>query len=263
MQNNFSSSQEMPAHPSNKTWMEYLYGECNLDVQKSLKSHLTHCPSCQRQVELWRNMQHDLSSWKIGNPSPQWVRQKIDSWLRWGIAALLVLGIGILIGRTTYPGIDKVALIREIIPQIQEAIVNKSKLEPSAAIEAQALVKLKSEFLSEITQAYQEQTATIAAKLVADHQEKSIAQLIEMLDRRQTANFAYLTTYLENLEKQYDASLISIRKDLETLALTTENEFWKSRRNISQLASMTQIISPQDANHPTVPQNEKSSNSNP
>lgn len=261
MLHEFSSSQNSGSHPSKENWMEYIYGEISPSERSFINAHLDQCPTCRNQLQTWQATHQVLSSWRLNSAQNGWLHHSWGNWFRWGIAALLVLSVGILIGRSTQPSIDKTSLARVIAPEIRNSILDELKL--SRPLFSQPdIAELKSKIMSEFSPANQQETAILAARLLADHQEKAFVKILDMMDQRQRASVAYLSDYLEKLEKQYATSFSSLRQDLETLALSTEGEFWRSRRHLSQLASMTQKISPQNAAQSSAPQSKDPINMN-
>jgi len=84
-------------HPSEETWMEYLYGEVSVEGRRELEQHLTECAECKLRLDEWQKTRRMLDTWK--NPAaslPKAVPRRKYWWQ--AAAAVILLGVGIGIG---------------------------------------------------------------------------------------------------------------------------------------------------------------------
>lgn len=51
-------------HPSDATWMEFLYGELDADEAAKLTAHLAGCSQCSHAVAAWRDTMQELDAWE-------------------------------------------------------------------------------------------------------------------------------------------------------------------------------------------------------
>jgi hypothetical protein len=121
--------------------------------------------------------------------------------LKWGMAAALVLLLGFAAGRFTSPGHAEVKALRASLKS-----------------------ELKTELLAELRQEQQTQLDTI--KL--DAEEK------RALDRKSIYNA------IGSLDNVHKADYASLRKELETVALLTQDGFQQEQQQMVTLASLSQ-----------------------
>jgi len=111
------------SHPSREEWMAYLYGELSGELQSRLKAHLKACPQCRGQVAHWRTTMRALDEWIVPAPAAA-TRPAAASFfqpvLRWAVAAAIVLGLGIGLGRLSSPAsADMQALRRSLEKELR------------------------------------------------------------------------------------------------------------------------------------------------
>lgn len=90
-------------HPTQETWMAYLYEEITPEEQRDLKQHLEGCAACREQVEDWRVTQGllDLDIATLQRPAATLRRMGMLN--RWSavaalVVAALLLGLGFVVG---------------------------------------------------------------------------------------------------------------------------------------------------------------------
>ena len=77
--------------------MSFLYDEVEHREKNELESHLADCAQCQSQVAQWRGAKAGLNRWQIKSRAEK--PAVSATFLKWGIAALLLLSIGFGFGK--------------------------------------------------------------------------------------------------------------------------------------------------------------------
>src|SRR5262245_39457835 len=111
-------------HPSHEEWMSVLYGEADGEKSAQLHKHLRTCPECQTTVAAWRGTMTALDAFKVPSVRHRQVPATFGpGFLKWGLAALFILGIGLGLGRFAKPANDQaeqLALLSQIRMQLRE-----------------------------------------------------------------------------------------------------------------------------------------------
>ena len=174
-------------HPKPEEWAPYVFGEAKSEDRRRLKDHLHGCAICREEVSSWQRSLGRLDAWDL-RPRAAF-RPPLYAFLKLAAAAVLVMAVGIGIGRLTSSaaGVDKVR----------------------AAIEPELRQQLKREFeamlLAEVKQVQAQRTADYLAlkkdldtvAILTDASLRRAEQrLIELADYNQQA------TDLNNTPKQ-------------------------------------------------------------
>jgi hypothetical protein len=200
-------------HPDQQTWVDYLYGELDLNTRSLLKRHLAECETCRVQVNQWRDVQQRLSTWQL----PQSTTRSstvpaFPTLARWVAAALLLIAVGYGIGRSAGPAPGAVAALRAELRGELAELIELQMVESTAA----TLV------------AAQEQTAAAMGDLIDFYQAERLA------DNRAIA------TAFSRLDAARAADFMSLRQDLETVALNSDVGLRQTRQQLVRLADYSQ-----------------------
>ncbi|MCL5098171.1 MAG: hypothetical protein M1608_11720 [Candidatus Omnitrophica bacterium] len=198
-------------HPSPAEWMDYLYKELPRKDRTAMRGHLRDCASCRAQVEAWRGTMRALNQWPLPRPRPSAGTARV--FLKWGIAALLVLGTGFIFGRFSAPAAPDLKTLQ-------------AALEPALkpALAADLRQALRADLLAQWQKVFQADRARLAAQL------KQI----------QSAQYEALDAQVQELESQRLMDYVDLRRDLETLALATQTALQRAQGQLVQLAVLTQ-----------------------
>ena len=186
-------------HPKPEEWVPYLFGETDPQTRRQLRAHLNDCPECRHEMEAWQRSRRRLDSWKL--PAVKKPSFAFAPSLNWAAAAAVILLLGFTVGRLTAAR--------------PEAI--------RAAIEPQLRSELRQEFAEMLNQ---EVARSAAATLTASSQqtEQAVAVLAKAVeDGRAEDNRAVLAA-LNKLETRNFSQYVSLKKDLDTVALNTEHQ---------------------------------------
>jgi Putative zinc-finger len=84
------------SHPSNDSWMEYLYNEAPARTRRQMEVHLAACPDCRSQLEKWKATLAALDSdgGRLKRTTSHRWKMPLQPALQWAAAIALALGLG-------------------------------------------------------------------------------------------------------------------------------------------------------------------------
>ncbi len=202
------------SHPTNEQWMSYLYGEATETDRAWLPEHLRVCPRCQAKMAEWQSARVGLDGWE---PSTGKVLRKRAArygfaGLKWVAAAALFVVVGFSAGRFSSASPEKMR----------------------AAIEPEIRSQLRAEFAQTLRQ---ELDKAAAVTLVAAR-DQARAMLTDY-DDSHTLDDAAVSTALTRLETQQTADYLSLKKQLDTVAVLTDAGLRHTEDQVVQLAAST------------------------
>src|SRR5262245_38032670 len=105
-------------HPKREEWVPYLFGEAKSEVRPELQQHLQNCTDCRSEIDNWKRTVRRLDAWQL--PKAARRREAFAPMFKWAVAStvILVLGLGLALGRLTSIGGDAAKLREAIEPQI-------------------------------------------------------------------------------------------------------------------------------------------------
>lgn len=204
-------------HPRREEWIPLLFGEANAETRQLLEAHLDSCAACAAEVSAWRRSVARLDGWKL--PKAGKAKRALPAQpLAWAVAAALVFG-AFVAGRFSASAMEarklRAELKSELSAEIQRGFARASSDSSNAL--ARLEVRLASASLRDNKQ-MADQFVQLVTALRAD-------------DRNATE------ALFEKLQKQYTTDFVLLRRDLETLASTTDEEIESARLKLFQLAS--------------------------
>ena len=203
-------------HPKREEWVPLLFGEANAETKQRLEAHLESCVECAQEVNAWRRTMGRLDAWKL----PKAPRAKSFSLPRvtWAAAAAIMIG-AFMMGRFSAPQFDaqqlRAALKSELSAEIQEGFARVS------SDSSKALANLEFRLVS----------------ATAQNSEEMAEKFVEIINGLRKDDREATEALFAKLEKQYTTDFVLLRRDLETLASTTDEEIESARLKLYQLAS--------------------------
>jgi hypothetical protein len=214
----------MKTHPAPEEWMSFLYGEDSPARHTELGAHLHACAECRRQVQTWRGSMTALDAWTAPAAPRRWVPAPA---MRWAVAAAVVLGLGIGIGRMT-------------------TSANSEMKQLTAALRAEMETKLAStreEFdrtLQQQREEFVEAAHAAASDAAGEEAEELFGRIARVIDeRRQKDHEAYLAA-LRQVEERSLTDYAALRKDLNTVAVNADDGLSQTREQLIELAAFKQ-----------------------
>jgi putative zinc finger protein len=204
-------------HPKHEEWVQYLFGETKAATSRQLKAHLRSCSECREEIEGWKSNLGRLHAWKL--PPVSTPREILQPFLKWAVAAAIMLCIGIGIGRLTFARAD------------MESV--------RAAIEPAMRQQLRQEF----AQLVRDELAKTASATVTASSEQTRALLADYANRVEISRAAdnqAIYAALDQMDARRIADAFSLKKELDTVAVNTDAGLRNTEQELVQLAGYTQ-----------------------
>lgn len=204
-------------HPKREEWIPLLFGEADAETKRRLETHLDSCAECAAEVGGWRRSLGRLDAWKLSKPSRT---MGTSTWrpVAWAAAAAVVIA-AFGVGRFTAPAVDaqklRTELKSELSAEIQQGFARVS-VDSSNALENLEL--------------------RLAATSTRDNKELA-NEFVQVIQAIRTEDREATESLLDKLQRQYTTDFVLLRRDLETLAATTDDEIESARARLFQLAS--------------------------
>ena len=190
-----------PKHPRDEEWMEWLYDETSPTDKARLTEHLKQCGQCRAAVQRWERTRQALDLGKIETPrAPDRLNL---SWVKWGIAAVFLLVVGFSIGQ--------------------------GKAARSAALPGMALGEAQ---MREIRSSLK---AELSAELV-----RQLADYKKDTEQKNARDNKWIMDALARTDNDRVADYAQLHKELETVAVLTQNSFQQTQQQIVTLANYSQ-----------------------
>ena len=215
-------------HPKNEEWMAYVYGELPKSEKVALAQHLASCGACRKDVAEWQGAMQHLDGWQM--PRGHSLRNLLQPFLKWGIAAAFAVGLGYGLGRFSVPGPQMDAL--------RAGIENSLR----ASLEKEVEARVQQRLNDQLPAMWADAQAPLLGRM------NDLAADAVSASSEQTRGF--LTAYedmLKNLDlrlTRQGAEIGALRKDTETMAVLTEAGFRQSEQRLVHLATFNDSPSP-------------------
>jgi hypothetical protein len=206
-------------HPSREEWMSYIYHESEGAERAGLDAHLRECERCTSQLREWRVAQKRLDDWRLAPAPPAQIANPARAlWsaatLRWSAAAVLTLMMGFAAGRAG-------------------SAMDARKLR--AAIEPEIRQQLSQEFAQMLKAEIGRASAdTLAA--AGSQSRDLLAVYASAAEDRDTAVHSDIYDQLDRLESQHLADYLSLKKDLDTVAINTDTDLRNQQQELAFVA---------------------------
>ena len=202
-------------HPKREEWVPYLFGEATPQTRDKLTEHLQNCPDCAAEIAGWRQSLDKLDRWKLPRMRAR-PAQGAPPLLKWGLAAALLVGAGVGLGRWSAPAVN----LNELQTRIETSV--KSSL----GVELQR--QLKADLESAL--------AGVVDASAVDTQ-RQLGEFIQAFNRAREEDRRSMFAWIEKIQKQHTADYLSLRTDLETVASLTDEEIRRARQSLNRLAA--------------------------
>jgi hypothetical protein len=214
----------MKTHPTPEEWMSFLYGEDSPARHTELGAHLQTCAECRRHVQTWRGSMTALDAWAAPAAPRRWVPAPA---MRWAAAAAVVLGLGIGLGRMTTSANAEMKQLTTALRAEMETKLVSAREEFDRTLQQQ-----RAEFVETVHAAASDAAGEEAAELF-----NRIARVID--ERREKDQVAYFAA-LRQVEERSLTDYAALRKDLNTVAVNTDDGLSQTREQLIELAAFKQ-----------------------
>jgi len=207
--------------------MSYLYGELPSRTKTTLATHLASCPACQKNVADWQSAMKALDTWEL--PLRPARLAALHSALKWGIAALFVLGFGYGLGRFSMPASNLETLRAGIERSVRTSLEKEFRQRVRNDLDQELrsmLATCQQQLTNRLRQAYVDMNGLAEKTLVASAEQtgRLLAAYDEKRQEQQQATWTALNT-LDTRQRRIAAEYASFRREVETLAVLTEKNF--------------------------------------
>ncbi len=221
-------------HPKREEWAPYLFGEATPEARHRLEDHLQDCPECAAEIAGWRQSLDKLDRWKLPRIRAR-STQSPSPLLKWGVAAALVLGGGVGLGRWSAPAVDLNTLQTRIEASVKSSLAMEGQRQLAADLQS-AL----STTGGQLTNDFRTQLDSALARVVnmsAAETQRLLGDFIQTFNRAREADRQITFSWIEKIQKQHAVDYLSLRNDLETVASLTDEEIRRARQNLNRLAA--------------------------
>jgi len=200
-------------HPKHEEWVQYVFGETRADTSRQLKAHLRNCSECREEIEGWKSSLGRLDAWKL--PPVATRREIFQPLLKWTAAVALILCVGFGIGRVTSA--------REDIETVRAAI------EPA----------MRQQLRQEFSQLVRDEVAKAASATGAQTREL-LAEYARGVEIRRAEDNQAIYAAFDKLDTQRIADVLSLKKELDTVAVNTDAGLRHTEQELVQLVGYNQ-----------------------
>jgi hypothetical protein len=220
-------------HPTQNEWLKYVDGEASPEDLERLEAHLKQCPMCATEVAGWRRSVQKLRRWPIpaarqmrGVPRSQ--APRFAAFVKWGLAAVIVLGVGFGFGRLSV--LRAASFQQSVAVHVREDLKRELQADLLAALDADGEAKDDFEHqLRVVVQTAQAKSATQNARLCRE--------LIQVEHQQRLQDRLRLQSLITAVHDQQVSDTLALRRDLETAVSTADSDLRQDSRRISELAN--------------------------
>ena len=198
-------------HPDQSQWSLFVSGDTAPGEYDELERHRAQCPECAAEVVALKRTIERLQSWEYPREQSE-SKRRLSIAIRYGIAASLILGLGIAIGRLAAPPQDKV-------------------------LRAQLAAEWRGEFERSRTESRAE-LAALEARLKESSGEEmrsTLRQVASAINQAREQDRTAIANEFTNLRREQLANIRWLRRDLETLASRADDEITATQAHLRQL----------------------------
>jgi hypothetical protein len=185
-------------HPEREEWVPFIFGEGDAGQRLQMESHLNECAECRDEIQNWQRSLDRLDSWKL--PAVAKRRTNFVPLVKWAAAAAVVLSIGFAIGRGTAAHLDAEKV--------------------RAAIEK--------DLRGQLAQIARDEAAKTASLAITAFSQKT--------ETRRAADNRVIFAVLERLETQQTTDWLTLKKELDTLAINADAGLRQTEEQLVQFA---------------------------
>jgi len=221
-------------HPKREEWVPYLFGEATPQTRDKLTEHLQNCPDCAAEIAGWRQSLDKLDRWKLPRMRAR-SAQGPPPLLKWGVAAALLLGAGVGLGRWSAPAVDSNALRTRIEASVKSSLARELQRQFNANLQnalRTAGGQITNEFRTQLNSAL---AGVVDASAVET--QRQLGELVQAFNRAREEDRQITFSWIEQIQKQHAADYLSLRTDLETVASLTDEEIRRARQSLNRLAA--------------------------
>jgi hypothetical protein len=222
-------------HPSKTEWVSYLYGELPSPSKATLRAHLKTCAACRDTLSTWQTARSELGRWQLEAPAvPRPMAPAAFPWLKWAMAAVVVLGLGYLSGRVSAGRMDsrtRASLAAAVRQEVEDAVRADFQAALSGAPEI-----MNTDFRRRLRADLDDWSTRSTANSKAETQ-RLLLRFAETYNANRQRDQQAVLTWFDRAEQKHDAEYISLRRAVETVAVVADDKFQRTETQLGELAS--------------------------
>jgi hypothetical protein len=215
-------------HLSEEQWMDLLYNELSPEQKSALETHIKSCAPCAQKRATFRQTTKELDAWTVVIPEKPKLVAQWSPVVKWAAAAAVLVTTAFATGRFSKPTLDAERIQAQIAQPIQDKISQDLNLRMQIVAENAlqlARAKLQADMVARLDKAYSELSAS---------KEQAALTLAALREQDKT-----LYSALQEIQEKWEKDYLSMRQDIEKVALFTDESARDTQRQIVQLASAT------------------------
>lgn len=185
-------------HPEREDLVPFIFGEADASRRRQLESHLDECAECRDEIQSWQRSLGRLDSWKLSPVVKR--RRNFAPLMKWAAAAAIVLAIGFAIGRSSATQMDAEKV--------------------RAAVER--------DLRGQLAQIARDEAAKTASLAITAFSQRN--------ETRRAADNRLIFAVLERLETQHATDCLTLKKELDTLAINADAGLRQTEEQLVQFA---------------------------
>ena len=217
-------------HPTQNEWLLYVDGDATPENVARLREHLEQCPICASEVAGWKRSAQKLkrmpfpASSRIRrdrNPDPRWV----STYLKWGIAAAIVLFVGFAFGRLSATRTH--VLEQTVAAQVREELMGEFRADLLSALDPD----------QEARDGFQKQLRLRVQNALSRANASMSRDLMQVVQQQRQQDQQRVLMLVKDVREQQISDCLALRRDLETAVSTADSDLQQDSRRINQLAN--------------------------
>lgn len=206
-------------HPTNEEWISYVYDEPDASERARLAGHLRGCQECQAKVHDWQSARRNLDGWQLPARGAKRRRGALARpLLKWAAAVALFAGLGFAVGRISVPPPPSPERLR-------------------AAIEPQIRQELQQEFAQMLRQEL-DKSASATLSAAREQSRQMLADYAVKIETARAQDTSAISAALDRMDSQQADDYVSLKKQLDTVAVLTDAGLRRTENQVVELAGM-------------------------
>jgi hypothetical protein len=219
-------------HPTQNEWLNYLDGDASPKEANRLREHLQQCPMCATEIAGWKRSAQKLRH--LPFPAPRKARPdrrpemlRVSPFAKWGLAAAIVLCVGIAFGRQSV--LRGGSFQHAVAAQVREDLRRELQADLLAALDPES--EVKDGFQRQLRHNVQSTQTKLTNQNVG-----LCRELIQMEQQQRQQDQQRVLALINGLHDQQVSDTLALRRDLETAVSTADSDLRQDSRRISELA---------------------------
>jgi anti-sigma factor RsiW len=217
-------------HPTQDQWLLYVDGDASPENVARLREHLEQCPMCAAEVAGWKRSVQKLKRMPFPSTSqlsPDLRRDPVwaTAFLKWGLAAAIVLLVGFAFGRLS--AVRPHALEQTVAAQVREELMSELRADLLSAFDPEREAK----------DGFQKQLRLNVQNALSKANASMNRELMQVVQQQRQQDQQRVLMLVKDVREQQISDCLALRRDLETAVSAADSDLQQDSRRINQLAS--------------------------